>query len=191
MDQLQEGYLEVKSYVHKLEAKLPPKVTRAYNQVVAVSLSVVDKGLGALRSLKRKVTPATEKLTASFYSIVTPYANSVLEKVKRYTEAMRRVVANKTETLKNPKLMEKLKWQLEELKSQLTPYAEKLQSQLQEFQASLEPFASRTQEKFKQGARRIKQSLRAYLAPILEELKKQCVKDSDDWVTPPAVTPTQ
>ncbi|KAJ7303976.1 hypothetical protein JRQ81_011492 [Phrynocephalus forsythii] len=172
MDQLCDGYEEVKRRVRKLETELPPEVTQAYNQVVAVSLSVVEKGLNALHGLKRRVTPATNKLTESFYSLVMPYANSVLEKVEKYTEAMSRVVADKTEKLKNPELMEKLRRQLDELRSQLAPYSGKLQSQLEKFQASLEPYADRTQERFNLGVRRIKQALKAYLTPMLEALRK-------------------
>ncbi|XP_042300300.1 uncharacterized protein LOC121918295, partial [Sceloporus undulatus] len=163
VDQLHKGYAKVEQRVRNLKTELPTEVTQGYEHVVGVSMGLVEKGLGALRGLKNKVAPATDKLAESFYDIVVPYANVVLEKVDSYTGAMRQAVTEATSKVQNPKLAEKLKQLLEDLRNQLVPYTNQLQNQLEGFQASLEPHTNRVQEKFKQGMERIKQTFQPWV----------------------------
>ncbi|KAF7242431.1 Apolipoprotein A-IV [Varanus komodoensis] len=183
LDQLHEGYSEVSQRLCDLELKLPKEVKQAQELVVGVSLSVVEKSLGALRSLKRKVTPATDKVTKTLYSIVVPYTKAVLEKVDAYTGALRQALATGAGEL-NPKLKEKLA----ELRSQLAPYAEELRRKLQEFQASLKPFTYRAHEKFRQGVKSTSQLLQPYFDPILQALQKYS-EGFKKWMDTPQPSP--
>ncbi|XP_063168169.1 apolipoprotein A-IV-like [Candoia aspera] len=183
LDRLHNTYLEISKRVNYLESKLPPEVTKTYDLAVGVSLGLVEKGINVLSHLKRQVTPVTDKVAESLYSIMAPFANSVLEKVGPYTEALRRALISRVKGL-NPRLSEKLKKQLQRLTKELAPLVQTLQNQLQEFQASLEPCTDHIQEKFKEGMERINQHLQPYVAPILETLEKY-TKEFKNWVDSP------
>uniref|UniRef100_A0A8D0BGW5 Apolipoprotein A-IV n=1 Tax=Salvator merianae TaxID=96440 RepID=A0A8D0BGW5_SALMN len=187
IDQLHNSYSSVSKRLRKLEDELPTEVKQGYDVVVGATLGTLEKGLSALRALQRQVTPATDKLAEDLYAIMSPYANTVLEKISRYTKALRRAIVNRAAKL-DPQLNDKLKQQLEELQTQLAPYTKRFRNRLQEFERSLEPVAETAQEKFKQGAEEIKQALQPYLSSVLDRLQTYS-QDLKNWVESPVFPP--
>ncbi|KAM6427853.1 uncharacterized protein PHA67_002893 isoform 1-T3 [Liasis olivaceus] len=196
LDKLHNTYLKVSKHLNYLQSKLPPEVTKTYDLAVGVSMGLVEKGINILNSLKRQMTPVTDKVAESLYAIMAPFANSVLGKVGACTEALHRALAMRAEGL-NPRLTEKLKKQLEKLAKELAPLVQTLQDELQAFQASLEPCTDNIQEMLKESIERANQQLQPYVAPILYSLENYAkifnrwldssnlqAKESINWAEP-------
>ncbi|KAG8143519.1 hypothetical protein E2320_000740 [Naja naja] len=171
LDRLRHTYLKISERLNYLESKLPPDVPRTYYMALAMSMDLVEKGIETVNNFKRQVTPVTDKVAESLYSIVAPFANSVLEKVGPYSEVLRQAISTPIERL-NPRLSEKLKKLLEKLTKELAPLVQTLQNELQEFKASLQPATDHVQKKVNEIMERINQELQPYIAPILETLEK-------------------
>ncbi|XP_026571158.1 apolipoprotein A-IV-like [Pseudonaja textilis] len=171
LDRLHHTYLKISEHLNYLESKLPPDVPRTYYTALAMSMGLVEKGIDAVNNFKRQVTPVTDKVAESLYSIVAPFANSVLEKMGPYSEVLRRAVSTSVERL-NPRLSEKLKKLLEKMTKELAPLIQTLQNELQELKASLQPATDHVQKKVKESLKRINEELQPYIAPILETLEK-------------------
>ncbi|XP_070620286.1 apolipoprotein A-IV-like [Erythrolamprus reginae] len=172
LDRLRHTYLKIKERLSYLESKLPPDVPRAYYMTLAMSMGLVERGFDTLNHVKRRVSPVTDRVAQSLYSIVAPFADSVLEKVGPYSEALRRAVSSTSVEGLNPKLSEKLKKLLERLAKELAPLLQTLQEELREFKASLQPATDHVQKKVKENMEKIRQQLQPYIAPILETLEK-------------------
>ncbi|KAK9394388.1 apolipoprotein A-IV-like [Crotalus adamanteus] len=171
LDRLHNASLTIRERLNYLESKLPPGVLRSYHLAIAMSMGLVEKGINTLNDFKKHVTPVTDKVADSLYSIMAPFANTVLEKVGPYSEALRQALSTRVEGL-NPRLSERLKKRVEKLSKELAELVQTLQNELQEFKASLEPAANHVHEKVKEGVEGISQQLQAYIAPILDSLKK-------------------
>ncbi|XP_033014258.1 apolipoprotein A-IV-like [Lacerta agilis] len=188
IDKLHNSFARISKRLSNLKEKLPAEVVQGYDLVVGASLGVVDKSLNTIRALHRKVSPASDELAEALYTIVAPYADSVLGKVGTYAMSLQRSLVAKAEEL-NPKLNEKLKKQLEELKAQLAPYAEALQKELEEFRSSVDPYVDQAQEKLEEGVERINQILKPYFRRIFKALQQRA-EEFKQWVEAPTLSPS-
>ncbi|XP_034975677.1 apolipoprotein A-I-like [Zootoca vivipara] len=189
IDKLHNSFTKISKRLRNLKEKLPAEVVQGYDLVVGASLGVVDKSLNTIRALHRKVSPASDELAEALYTIVAPYADSVLEKVVPYAKSLQHSLVARAEEL-NPKLNEKLKKQLEELKAQLAPYTDVLQKELEEFRSSLDPYVDQAQEKLEEGVEKVSQILQPYFSRIFKALQERA-EEFKEWVKAPAFSPSQ
>ncbi|XP_015280672.1 PREDICTED: apolipoprotein A-I-1-like [Gekko japonicus] len=172
VDQLTQNvtnyYLQVRESLYNLEQTLPAETKQVYDLALRTPWGMWSKALDSLNEQRKKLSSATEEMSETLPGILKPYVDPVLKSVAPYTENLGNVVSATVVELK-AKMNKTLTERVEDLASQLNPYATEVQNHWKELRMSFSNNTEPLKEELLRGLETINNSLvKTFVTPFLE-----------------------
>ncbi|KAL8219744.1 UNVERIFIED_CONTAM: hypothetical protein K2H54_032630 [Gekko kuhli] len=162
------NYLQVRESLYNLEQTLPAETKQVYDLALKTPWGVWNKALDSLNEQRKKLSSATEGISETLPGILKPYVGPVLQRVAPYTENLRSVASATVAELK-ARMNKTLAERVEDLASQLNPYAAEVQNHWKELQVSFSTTTEPLKEELQRGLETINNSLvKTFITPLLE-----------------------